>query len=109
MRYFLLLFLCLFTGCMSSEPLPLPPTEKMTKEEVSQLSSLQLCRYKRNYADETKLEIELGKRDLDCSDEGLYCLKRGIEPMNPQYESCRNTSRMIDNAMSLGNMILNHQ
>lgn len=95
----ILLSVLILSACAS-------PSETMTQEQVSMLSDLQLCEYRNNYSTNNKLEIEIGRRNLDCSKESVYCLKRGHKKDDPDFNTCRNTSRTMDNLMDLGGMIL---
>jgi hypothetical protein len=79
--------LCLvLTACQS-------PTATMHPQQVSQLSNQQLCNLKNSYPWEQNLELELGKRGLNCDPDFNECRNRGIDTSSPAMASCINDIR----------------
>lgn len=84
------LFLCLITlslaACAS-------PTFQMSPSQVASLSDDQLCKYKNNYRDETKLELEISKRKLNCDRFYRACLAQGNQPGTKAMDFCQDVLR----------------
>ncbi|PZO86701.1 MAG: hypothetical protein DI626_05805 [Micavibrio aeruginosavorus] len=95
------LLLILVSACAS-------PAKDMTAEQVSHLSDEQLCDMSKSYAFEAKIEVEIGKRDLQCTDEYLACKRQGYKPRTPDFENCQNYQSMMGSASKLlGNAVRN--
>lgn len=73
-------------GCAS-------PTFTMTSEQVRALSDEQICTYKNNYRDETKLEAEIARRNLNCNRYYRECLARGNQPGTQSMDFCMDVLR----------------
>lgn len=66
------------------------PTKTMTEEQISHLSDETLCDLQSSSQFEPKLEVEIGKRDLECTKEFLACKRKGFTPKTPTFENCKN-------------------
>lgn len=78
--------LALLTACAS-------PTFQMSPEQVASLSDDQICSYKNNYRNETKLEVELARRNLNCDPYFRECLRQGNQPGTQAMDFCRDVLR----------------
>ncbi len=87
MRYLLILApMLLLAACAS-------PTFQMSPEQIATLSDDQLCAYKNNYRNETKLELEIGRRQLNCNRFYRECLNRGNQPGTQAMAFCMDLVR----------------
>lgn len=64
------------------------PATNMSPDQISQLSSQQLCELRNTYGWEQKTEIEIGKRDLNCDPDYNECLAKGADPKTPAMAYC---------------------
>lgn len=65
------------------------PTFQMSPEQIASLSDDQICNYKNNYRDETKLELEIARRGgLNCNRFYRECLNRGNAPGTEAMAFC---------------------
>ena len=64
------------------------PTANMPQASISQLSNNQLCQLQGAYMFEPKLEVEIGKRNLNCDPAFNHCLQQGTKPNTPQMLLC---------------------
>ena len=64
------------------------PTFEMSPAQVASLSDDQVCKYKNNYRDETKLEAEIAKRKLNCDRFFRECLSQGNQPGTQAMNFC---------------------
>ncbi len=70
------------TGCAS-------PAVEMTPQQISQLTDQQICNLHNGFTWETKTELEIGRRNLNCDPDFNLCVARGIDPRNtPVITSC---------------------
>lgn len=79
--------LLVLAGCSTVQ---LSPTKDMTEEQISHLSDERLCDLQANSQFEPKLEVEIGKRDIECTKEFLACKRQGYTPKTPTFENCKN-------------------
>lgn len=79
--------LIVLAGCASMQQ---SPTKNMTAEQISYLSDERLCDLQANSQFEPKLEVEIGKRDIECTKEFLSCKRQGYKPKTPTFENCKN-------------------
>lgn len=87
MRRQLALGLVLLLGACAS------PTFEMTQAQVASLSDSEICKYKNNYRDETKLEAEIARRNLNCDRFYRECLEQGNAPGTQAMGFCIATLR----------------
>ncbi len=88
MKYgFLALFAVLGLSACAS------PTFQMTPEQVRGLSDDELCHYKNNYRDETKLDAEIARRNVNCDRYYRRCLARGNQPGTDAMAFCQDLLR----------------
>ncbi len=78
--------LLVLAGCAS-------PTLQMTDAQVSSLPDEQICKYKNNYRNETKLEAEIARRNLNCDRFYRRCLDAGNQPDTKAMDFCVRTLR----------------
>ena len=88
-KFFVPSLLLLLTACAS-------PTFEMTPAQVASLSDDQICKYDNNYRDETKLELEIAKRNLNCDPYYRTCLKQGNAPGSQAIKFCQDVLREND-------------
>jgi hypothetical protein len=69
------------------------PTFQMTPEQVMSLTDDQLCTYQNNYRAETKLEMEIARRNLNCNRFHRECLRRGNVPGTEAMAFCESLLR----------------
>ncbi len=69
------------------------PTFQMSPEQVASLSDDQICTYKNNYRNETKLEAEIARRNLNCDPYFRECLRQGNQPGTQAMDFCRDVLR----------------
>lgn len=74
-------------GCTTTQ---VSPTRDMTEEQISHLSDERLCDLQSRSQFEPKLEVEIGKRDIECTKEFLACKRQGYTPKTPTFENCKN-------------------
>ncbi len=80
----------LIAGCTS-------PSFYMPDEQIRQLSDDQVCKYKNNYRDETKLENEIMRRNLNCDRFYRKCLAQGNQPGTKAMDFCIDILRQNEN------------
>lgn len=85
---FALLILAACSSMMDS------PTKNMTAEQISFLSDERLCELQANSNFEPKLEVELGKRNVECTQEFLSCKRQGYKPGTPTFQNCKDFENM---------------
>lgn len=83
------------------------PTDTMTPEQISSLSDERLCSLQSHYDFEPKLEVEIGKRDIECTEEFLSCKRQGYIQKTPQFENCKQLESMKNMAGDLTKKIIN--
>lgn len=86
MKKLILILPILLAACAS-------PTFEMPPQQIASLSDDQLCRYKNNYRDETKLEMEIAKRNINCDRFFRQCLNQGNQPGTQAMNFCIATLR----------------
>jgi hypothetical protein len=69
------------SGCAS-------PAVDMTQQQVSSLSDDQLCNLKNSYSWESKTEVEIGTRNLNCDPAYRQCLLQGFKKNTPEITLC---------------------
>ena len=69
------------------------PTFQMPPEQIASLTDNQLCKYKNNYRDETKLENEISRRGINCDRFFRECLNQGNQPGTQAMGFCIATLR----------------
>jgi hypothetical protein len=70
------------------------PTMKMSDQQIVSLSDDQLCSYKNNYREESRLNAELARRGLggmECNRFYRECLRRGNQPGTQPMFFCMDT------------------
>ncbi len=77
------------------------PTKNMTAEQISYLSDERLCELQGNSNFEPKLEVEIGKRDIECTKEFLSCKRQGYTPKTPTFENCKNFETFKNSATTV--------
>lgn len=87
MKKLLILSVALSLGACAS------PTFEMTPAQVASLSDDQLCKYENNYRDETKLDLEISRRNLNCDRFFRACLKQGNQPGTKAMSFCQDVLR----------------
>ena len=70
----------------------------MPEAQIAQLTDEKLCELSKGYDFEPKLEAEIGRRDLECTDEYLSCKRQGYQPRTPAFENCKNYENLQDMA-----------
>lgn len=73
--------LVLLTACAS-------PAERMTVEQVSSLTDVQLCQINNGYRPEPKVLTEIGSRNLNCDPAVTQCMAQGVRKDNPLMPLC---------------------
>lgn len=76
----------MLSGCAS-------PTFYMPTAQIVSLGDDELCRYKNNYRDETKLEAEIARRNLNCDPYYRQCLVQGNLPGTQAMDFCTDILR----------------
>lgn len=85
-KFYLLSAALLLSACAS-------PTLQMTQAQVASLSDDQVCKYKNNYRDETKLDAEIAHRNLNCDRFFRQCLAQGNQPGTKAMKFCTDILR----------------
>ncbi|OFW88083.1 MAG: hypothetical protein A3B66_07140 [Alphaproteobacteria bacterium RIFCSPHIGHO2_02_FULL_46_13] len=99
MKTFLsLALLVVLSGCVTQQD---SPTKNMTEEQISHLADERLCDLQANSNFEPKLEVEIGKRDIECTKEFLSCKRQGYTPKTPAFENCKNFESVKSTATNI--------
>lgn len=102
MKFFtLLITAAVLTGCATASP-----TQTMSEDQISKLSDRQICNIRVNHLFETKLELEIGKRGLECSEEYHFCKERGLTQATPEFQNCKSNEELKTKASTaIGNAL----